>query len=460
VDFAEVFAPELAESTLSGKMAGLVNTTKGQMEMTAAPKEGGFDIVLANPPYVRSELLGDYKEELKPIYPEVYSGTADLYVYFYARAYQLLKNNGGLVFISSNKYFRSGYGEKLRAYLGSKTRLSYLIDFGDAPIFNAIAYPSIFIAQKASEVDSQFNALAWRLAAPLEKFDEILTAESFVMNQTDLRPDGWRLENCSVLNLLEKLRHAGRPLGEFVNEEIYRGVVTGLNEAFVVDKETRDRLISEHPSSAEVLKPFLRGRDVKRWQIDYQDLWLIFTRRGIDINKYPAILKHLKKYKNQLTPGIKGGRKPGSYEWYEIQDNTAYWQEFEKLKIIYPNICQRNEFTWDDKGYFTNQKAFIIPEGSKYLVAVLNSRVVMWLFKKLLPKLQGDFFEPSEIFMRQFPIPRAKDAVKIEKLVDRILTAKRTNPQKDVSEQEQEIDRLVYVLYGLTEEEINIVEGL
>jgi len=217
-------------------------------------------------------------------------------------------------------------------------------------------------------------------------------------------------------------------------------------------------LINEHSSSSEVLKPLLRGRDVKRWAVDYQELWLIFTRRGIDIAKYPAIEKYLMQFKNRLTAGIEGGRKAGSYKWYEIQDNIAYWQEFEKPKIIYPNICKRNEFAWDESSYYTNQKAFIISSDDKILLAVLNSSVVMFLFENLLSKLQGDFYEPSSIFMKDFPIPTATKSQRkvIEKLVQKCLDAK----GKNVKHIETEIDSLVYQLYGLTEAEIKIVEGV
>ncbi len=470
VDFAEVFAPELAQSTLSGRMAGIVNTAGGQMELINTPKEGGFDIVLANPPYVRQELLGDYKDVLKPNYPEVYSGTADLFVYFYARAYQLLKNDGMLVFISSNKYFRAGYGEKLRTFLGNKTRLSYLIDFGDAPIFKAIAYPSIFSAQKRPAIGNQFNALAWRITAPLEQFDEILVIETFEMNQSDLRPDGWRLEKRSALNLLEKLRESGTPLGEYVKGRLYRGIITGLNEAFVVDSATRDHLIAEHASSAKVLKVLLRGRDVKRWRIEHAGLYLIKIESSENVRHpwtgvppkeaekifaqtYPAISAHLAPFRNSLIKR----QDQGKYFW-ELR-SCSYWREFEKTKIIYPNICKKNEFAWDENGFYTNQKAFIIPEGSKYLLGILNSSVVLWLFGKVLARLQGDFYEPSALFMEKIPIPKAEANQSIEKLVTRILAIKRKDTTANTSIMEREIDQEVYRLYGLTDEEIAVVEG-
>jgi len=381
----------------------------------------GFDIVIGNPPYVRQEQIKELKPTLQKQF-SCYTGVADLFVYFFERGYQLLNTGGVLSYICSNKYFRSGYGEKLRDFLGKNTTIQQLVDFGDTDVFTAIAYPSIilFSKEKASK-DAQLKALSWQQTEALNEFPTVFDAQNFLMPQSALKADGWRLENTQVLDLLAKLRNAGKPLGEYVNGKFYRGILTGFNEAFVIDRATRDKLIAEHPSSAEVIKPLLRGRDVKRWSLDYQDLWLIFTRRGTDIKKYPAIEKHLGQYKQQLTPSV--GRKAGNYKWHDIQDNVAYWEEFEKPKIIYPNICKRNEFAWDESGYYTNQKAFIIPCNDKTLLAILNSSVMTFLFDKLLPKLQGDFYEPSSIFMKDFPIPTATEVEQkaIETLVGYVL---------------------------------------
>ena len=304
-----------------------------------------------------------------------------------------------------------------------------------------------------------------------DRIAQIVPERGQQIRQSELKPDGWRLESPAVLRLLEKLRRVGKPLGEYVNGRFYRGILTGLNEAFVVDRATRDRLIREHKSSDEILKPFLRGRDVKRWRVEPQDLWLIFTRRGIDIKKYPSIYEHLKQFKKQLLAkpeswdikrdGEWPGRKPGSYEWFEIQDNIAYWQEFDQPKIVYPNICKRNEFAWDSENFLTNQKAFIIPNASKYLLAVLNSEVVRFLFEKLLTRLQNGFYEPSSIYIKNFPIPAVSSEKQkpVERLVERILSAKQRDADADVSALEREIDELVYALYGLTPEEIKLVEG-
>jgi adenine-specific DNA-methyltransferase len=419
----------------------------------------GFDIVIGNPPYIRQEELGKQKEHLRKGY-EVFTGTADILVYFYELGLRLLKQNGKFSFITSNKFMRANYGKPLRSFLGNY-KLDEIIDFGDAPVFGGIAaYASIVNLQKCGgKGGNQTQVYTFPTIGDVPDFEASYKADSFKVAQKELTPDGWRLEQTDVLDLLAKLRSKGKPLGEYVNGRFYRGVVTGLNEAFVINRQTRDRLITEDAKSDEIIKPYLRGRDVKRWKVESQDLWLIFTRRGTEIKYYPAVENYLSQFKNQLMPSVKGGRKAGSYEWFEIQDNTAYWQEFAQIKIIYPNICDVNKFAWDEEGFFTNQKAFIIPEANKFLLGYLNSKVVFWLFDKLLAKLLNGYFEPSGIFMEKLPIPKIeeKDQQPFVALVDQILELKKAG--KDTVPLENEIDRLVYRLYDLTDEEIAIVEG-
>ncbi len=423
---------------------------------------GGFDIVIANPPYVRQEEIKELKATLQKQF-ECYTGMSDLYVYFFEKGVRLLRNSGVLAFISSNKYFRAGYGEKLRSYLGNKTRIIQVIDFGDAPVFDAIAYPSILVTQKVSVHKNQFSALVWKLNEPLDKFQEEIKTQAFIMSQSDLTPDGWRFEFNSVLKLLEKMKSKSKGLDEYVSGKFYRGIVTGLNEAFVIDSKTYNQIVKKDPKSKEILKPFIRGRDVKRWDITYPGLYLCYIGWETPIKNYPAVYEHIKQFEKQLKsrPEVKEGRVP----WYALSRYASdYWQEFSEPKIVYPNICKRNEFAWDEEGVFTNQKAYIIPGASKYLLGVLNSSSVMWLFTKLLAKLQNDFFEPSALFMNTLPIPLAEKSMesKVEMNVNRILAAKRANPaggQADTSKLENEIDQLVYQLYGLTQEEIEIVEG-
>ncbi len=219
------------------------------------------------------------------------------------------------------------------------------------------------------------------------------------------------IEGRAGLNLLDRLRRAGKPLGEYVQGRFYYGIKTGFNDASVVDGATRDQLIAAHPSSAELLKRFLRGRDVKRWKIDPQDLWLIFTRRGCDIRKYPAIHDHLRPFKNALMPGGLGGRKSGHYQWYEIQDNIAYWREFEGTKVIYPDMYEHQSFAWDTEGHYLGNTCYFIPTDKLWFTALLNSPLVEWFYGDIANRIRGGYLRPSPAAQtRRFSIsaPTAK----------------------------------------------------
>ncbi|WP_254172800.1 DUF7149 domain-containing protein [Planktothrix pseudagardhii] len=431
----------------------------------------GFDVVIGNPPYIRQEEIKEFKAILQKNY-QCYTGISDIFVYFYELGLHILKAKGNLIYISSNKYLRAGYGEKLRQLLTDKTTIYHLIDFGDFPVFEeAIAYPSIISLSKFKSDANELKALSWDLTKKqnIAQFVTVLEQDSLIIPQRNLKSDGWRLESSQVLDLLAKLQNTGTPLGEYVNGRFYYGIKTGFNEAFIIDRQTRDKLIAEHSSSAEVIKPLLRGRDVKRWRVDFADQYLIKIESSenkkhpwsdqpekeaekIFYNTYPAIYQYFNQFKEALIKRCDQGK----FFW-ELR-SCIYWKKFEQSKIIYPNICKSNEFAWDELGYYTNQKAFIIPTNDKFLLAVLNSSVVRFLFENLLSKLQGDFYEPSSIFMKDFPIPSSSQSEReaITNLVQKCL-----NPQEeDVNKIETEIDKLVYQLYGLTEEEIKIVEGI
>lgn len=447
-------------------------------------KNGGFDVVIGNPPYVRQEMLGDMKPYFQKKY-RVYHGMADLYSYFIERGIGLLKENGLFGIIVANKWMRANYGEPLRKWLKQQL-LREIIDFGDLPVFQgATTYPCIVIASKCSDVKQLKNHQVSTTEIKTLHFESLesnVKENSKQIQFDSLQDEGWNLGGEEEQKLLKKLQSIGVPLGEYVKEKIYRGVLTGLNEAFVIDEETKKSLIKEDARSREIIKPFLAGRDIKRYQPPFSNKFLIFTKRGIDIDKYPAIKKYLNQFKAQLMPKPKDwkgtdwkGRKPGSYKWYEIQDAVDYYGEFEKNKIIYPNICKQPEFTYDTSGWYTNQKCFIISVDDMYLLGILNSKLNYFLFERYLPKLRGDFFEPSYVFFKNFPIKRAtqkeeKEKMKLEQLVSEILTLHKEKQQTTLPaalEQLQhrtqytdnKINQLVYQLYGLTEEEIKIVEG-
>lgn len=301
--------------------------------------------------------------------------------------------------------------------------------------------------------------LNWEPGPSIEEFPEILSQRGFTLPQRELRPDGWRLESPLKLQLLEKLRLAGPSLGESVNGRFYYGIKTGLNEAFVVDCTTRDRLIGEHKSSVEILKPYLRGRDVKRWNVEPANLWLIFTRRGIDIKKYPAVLEHLKSFKRQLMPGSPGGRKAGSYEWYEIQDNVAYWKEFEGPKIITGRFMNYPTFAYDDESYFNNNGNSIIAGATPYLAGVLNSLVAWWFLTQTCTDLQNGYLQAHNENLAAVPVPNPKtgDERPVGDLVCQILARRKRDSAVHIADLEAEIDGLIAHLYGLTEDEYRLI---
>ena len=249
---------------------------------------GGFDIAIANPPYERQEQISGSKQDLKLLYPDVYTGTADYYVYFYNRAVQSLRDGGLLAFISSNKYMRAGYGKKLRAYLSSSLTLSQVVDFGDLPVFTATAYPSVIVGRKL-QADADLPLRVADLVTPIRR--EVMTKGLPVTTEavnraldglptlldrhavsgyprSMLGEDGWVLEEMALVRLFERLMNTGKPLGEFVEGRIYYGIKTGLNEAFVIDQAKRDELVAADPRSADLIKRWLRGRDIKRWRAD------------------------------------------------------------------------------------------------------------------------------------------------------------------------------------------------
>jgi len=417
----------------------------------------GFDIVLANPPYVRQELIREQKPALKHTYGDLYTGTADLYVYFYLRALQLLKPGGMLVFISSNKWMRANYGKKLRTLLAQSTTLYSLIDFGDLPLFGAIAYPMIVVARRQPPTDSHRGPHA----LPVESLDVLSDLTATVQSappiaQRLLRPDGWQLVDVEMLDLMEKLRAAGVPLGEYVSEEFYRGLVTGLNKAFVIDQATRDRLIAEDPTSADIIKPWLRGKDVKRWNAEQSGRYLVLSEVGIDIQKYPAILRHLQQFRDELSN--RWEPKRGLCKWYELRP-CSYYAKFETPKIIFPDIAPKPYFTLDVEHAYIDATLCSIPTDDPYLLGILNSACIHFFYQQISPSIQGGFLRFKVIYYRTIPIPTNISnglSSEIKAVVCELLDTRGRGPR--VAELENELNRLVYQAYDLTPAEIELIE--
>ncbi|MDB5692860.1 MAG: hypothetical protein JWO81_1923, partial [Alphaproteobacteria bacterium] len=397
---------------------------------------GCFDLALANPPYVRQEKIESYlvdgraanpKRQLAANYATA-AGTADLLVYFFERAVQLLKPGGAVAFITSNKWYRAAYGTKLRAWLSAETRLRAVIDFGDAEVFEAIAYPTIVVAQKrttrrAPEPTETFRALNWAQGEAPNGFSARFATEAFAMPQAALLSTGWQLEPQGKRDLLARLRAGGRPLGEWCGGRFYYGIKTGLNEAFVIDGAKRAQLIASDPNSAAMIKPYLGGRDVKRWVPNRPDKWLIFVPWHFPLHddegivgpsaraerefkaQYPAVFNHLLSFKEELS------RRAASevgvrYEWYALQRyRPTYWREFAKPKIVYPDIYEHQSFAYDTTGSFGANTTYFIPTDERWLTAALNSSTIEWFYRQISTSIRGGYLRAFSEVMQQVPIP-------------------------------------------------------
>ncbi|SOD99787.1 class I SAM-dependent DNA methyltransferase [Spirosoma fluviale] len=426
----------------------------------------GFDAIIGNPPYIRQEELVESKTLLKKDFPKTYTGTADLYVMFVEHGLRILRPKGHFVFIIPNKWMRAGYGLNLRKWLKTLA-IEQIADFGDLPVFDeAITYPSILSVRNAP-ASELFQAVMIDTLNYTNGLTTYIQANRFDILNESLQDEGWQLTNVAKLQLIAKLRVGSKTLGDYMDGKIYRGVLTGLNEAFVIDRATKDQLIAENPSSAEIIKPFLAGRDVKRYQTPIIEKYIIFTRRGICINEYPAILNYLESFKERLMPCPKDwkgewkGRKQGTYKWYEIQDAVDYYKEFESSKIVVPAIIKRPSNLLDTSGCYSNDKTTIVATDSKFVLGIMNCKVTDFVMQQISSTKQGGYFEYKPVYISQIPIPYAIDFRKkqIEKLVTEIQLAKSVDSTADTSALEAEIDQLVYGLYGLTEEEIAVIEG-
>ena len=348
-------------------------------------EKGGFDIVIANPPYVRHETIKPIKAQLAKEFGSFFCGSADLYTYFYKRGIDLLKPVGHLCFISPNKFMRAGYGRNTRVLLASEATPQVVIDFGDLPIFDATTYPSILLVEKRRPVPEDMTiAATFTEESQIARPEATLSSISFTMPVVALKSEGWNLEQPEVHALIGNMRSVGMPLGEYVKGKFYRGVLTGLNEAFVIDEATRKKLIAEDPKSKKLINPWLRGRDVQKWIAKWDGLYLISIpssanqtwpwsvekteakAKKIFSQTYPAIFAHLKQFEDKLRNRDDQGRF-----WWELR-SCAYYDAFTHEKIIYPNITKTNIFAFDKSGILTNQKCFIIPTNDLYLLALLN----------------------------------------------------------------------------------------
>ncbi|MCO5734422.1 DNA methyltransferase [Rhizobium sp. SSA_523] len=381
---------------------------------TAFPEvfaDGGFDVVLGNPPYVRMELLKAMKPYLETRF-EVVSDRADLYCYFFERGLKLLKPGGRLGYISSSTFFKTGSGRPLRNFLRAQATLETVVDFGDLQVFEGVTtYPAILTMRR--EEPAKTHALRfWKVEdLPETNFTVTFDKKAEAYPQAALSADSWELENAALKALRDKIRKGKRTLKEVYGSPLY-GIKTGLNDAFVIDSATKERLCAQDPKSADLLKPFLEGKDLKRWRAEPRGLWIIYIPKNrINIEDYPAIRDWLLPFKDQLE------KRATKQEWFELQQaQEAYAEPFSKPKISYPHFSQGRKFSYDETGFFSNDKTYFHPSGHWDLLALLNSTVIWFYLRSICSAMRGGEWrlELRVQYVETIPIPSIMPAQKAE----------------------------------------------
>jgi type I restriction-modification system DNA methylase subunit len=368
---------------------------------------GGFDVVLGNPPYVRMELLKDIKPWLSQHY-QVVSDRADLYTYFFELGLKLLKPEGMLGFISSATFFKTSSGQSLREFLQQSACLKKVVDFGDLQVFEGVTtYPAILIFQNVPPAsDSVIKSLVLKDELPA-KLSDAFAALHGEMQHSQLTAECWQLEDARLNRLRLKLTQGFPTLKEVYGSPLY-GIKTGLNEAFVIDRATKDKLIKQDPKSADLLKPFLEGKDLKKWHAQPRDLWIIYIPKNrIEIENYPAIRDWLLLFKESLE------KRATKQEWFELQQaQEAYKPYFEKTKIIYTRFMATSTFWLDTKNYYFNNALNVIADITYYELGILNSLVHWYLLTANASTMSGGFYQIHGHVLEKLPIPPATDEQK------------------------------------------------
>ena len=384
--------------------------------------EGGFDIVLGNPPYVRMELLKAMKPYLEKRY-EVVSDRADLYCYFYERGLRLLKPGGRLGYISSNTFFKTGSGRPLREYLQREATIESVVDFGDLQVFEGVTtYPAI-LTMKRGAAPKGHELRFWKVdKLPETNFMAAWKAARGPYPQAALGSGSWELENPALRALREKIRAGRKTLKEVYGSPLY-GIKTGLNAAFVIDTPTKERLCAQDPRSAEILKPFLEGKDLKRWRAEARGLWLIYIPKNrIDIDDYPAIRDWLLPFKERLE------KRATKQEWFELQQaQEAYAPQFSKKKVAFCRFLKEHAFSEVDEGQFINNALFAMPYDGA-LLALLNASPTWLHLKSTGTDLSGGFSQADAADIASLPIPdlNSKNSEKLGCLAKKATDAAQT----------------------------------
>lgn len=414
-------------------------------------QEGGFDIVIGNPPYIQLQGNGGALADLyAPCDYKTFTRTGDIYSLFYERGWQMLKPNGNLCYITSNKWMRAGYGESTRDFFAKYTNPEILIDFSGVETFGtATVVTNILLFTRSSNKGNTICVATTNQHKDcLTYLHEYVRDNKYIQNLSTA--DGWIMLTPSELELKRKIIKVGKPLKDW-NIKICRGVLTGYNEAFIISTEKRNEILSncqskdERTKTEELIHPILRGRDIKRFGYDWANLWLINTHNGtmnrpcIDINEYPAIKNHLDKHWVKISKRTDKGNTP-----YNLR-NCAYLDDFKKPKVIYPETTKGARFAFDNTGIYIDKTCFmLISDAALYLQKTLSSKLFEVAYNKMFSSVElvNHTYQYNKHALLKLPIMDDADAIK----------------QLSVIEDEQDIDIFIYRLYGLTYDEILIID--
>ncbi len=431
-----------------------------KLEFPEVFEKGGFDIVTGNPPYIRQEDIY-YKPALQKEY-EIFNAVSDLYTYFYERGFRLLKDSGTLTFITSSKFLRARYGTILRKYLKENTTIKNIVNFGDQHMFEAITNTLIFIATKQKIKNNTFNYS--------KNIDEL---GKIIFPQSELRDSEWTIGNPEVILLKDKIESFGTPLKDW-DVIINYGIKTGYNEAYIINEITKNELIKKGPKAKEIIKPIIRGRDIKRYYFVDSGLYFIVAHNGyrtadkkvipaVDINDYHSIKNHLDKYARQLKE-----RQDKGYTIYNLRD-CAFMDDFAKEKIVWLELTNENKFAYsDEEDYLLAGAFFLVGESLKYLLAFLNSKLCLFYFSLICNSSGMATTQWKKFALEKVPIKELSDKEQkpFVEIVDKILAVTKTedysknlDKKKEVGDYEKQIDKMVYGLYNLTKPEIEIIEN-
>ncbi|MGS7866883.1 class I SAM-dependent DNA methyltransferase [Campylobacter jejuni] len=450
----------------------------------------GFDLIIGNPPYIRQEELKELKPHLAKNY-KVYKGTSDIYTYFYELGFNVLKDRGGVLsYITSNKYTRAGYGGALREFLLKNVKFLEYTDLNGIKVFDsATVDTSILCFEKSKSKDNKFKYLA--LSNEILKtcaYNIGLYKDFAEFSQNSLSKESFTFSDENTSALKAKIERIGTPLKEWQGLNIYRGILTGYNEAFIITTEKRNEILAnckdeaEKERTAKLIRKMLRGRDIKRYSYEWAGLWVIFIpwhfpnvekpktmlENEQDLKEqYPSLYKHLLSHKERLSKRNK--EETGiRYEWYCLQRWGAnYYQEFEREKIGWQRITQEPSFILEKEYILLDSMAFMVANSKnelKYLLGFLNSNLIFYYFKNIGHLYSDKGFLLSNQYVEKFPIPKInsknqKLADELINLADDILKAKEQDKNANTQELENKINSLVYKLYNLNEEEIKIIKN-